>query len=89
MTFLWDQPGDLDGNLRHVEKHGVTAAEVEEILLDPTNMTTTSRSSGRPITFGYTMKGRYLAVVWEMLGRHIRPITAYNVPKPGKRRRRR
>ena len=59
--------------------------EVDEVLLDPDSSTTRSRSSGRPITFGYTSAGRYIAVVWEHITDDpmtMRPVTAYDVPEP-------
>jgi uncharacterized DUF497 family protein len=88
MEFLWDPLDDLDGNLCHIIRHGISATEVEAVLLDPNSETTTSRSTGRPITFGYTMNGRYLAVVWQYAGRDVRPITAYDVRKPRTLRKR-
>jgi hypothetical protein len=62
----------------------VTQDEVEEVLDNPDSETTTSRSSGSPITFGWTSTGKYLAVVWERVDDDpltIRPITAYE-PTP-------
>ena len=56
---------DPDGNVQHIATHGITIEEVEEVLLDRNSEDTTSRSSGRPITFGSTSRGRSLAVVWE------------------------
>jgi hypothetical protein len=45
-----------------------------------------SDSSGRPIAFGSTGTGRFIAVVFEVLNVAdpfiIRPITAYEVPEP-------
>jgi hypothetical protein len=45
-----------------------------------------SDSSGRPIAFGVTGTGRFIAVVFEVLNLTdpfiIRPITAYDVPEP-------
>jgi hypothetical protein len=45
-----------------------------------------SDSSGRPIAFGSTGTGRFIAVVFEVLNLAdpliIRPITAYDVPEP-------
>lgn len=43
---------------------------------------TTSDSSGRPLTFGYTAEGRHLAVVWEHVfddPMTIYPVTAFDV----------
>jgi hypothetical protein len=45
-----------------------------------------SDSSGRPIAFGNTVTGRFIAVVFDVLSPAdplvIRPITAYDVPEP-------
>jgi hypothetical protein len=45
-----------------------------------------SHSSGRPIAFGSTGTGRFIAVVFDVLNLAdpvvIRPITAYEVPEP-------
>jgi len=83
--IIWDLPNDLDGNLEHIAQHGITPEEVEEVLFDRRSSIATSRSSGNMITFGETSEGRYLAVVWEHIDDDpltIRPITAFDVPKP-------
>ena len=62
--------------------------EMEEILHDRDAEDTTSKSSGRPITFGYTSSGHYLAVVWEHVDDDpltIYPITAYDAPERKRR----
>jgi hypothetical protein len=85
VIVVWDFDDDPDGNVQHVGEHGITPEEVEEILLNPGNSAGFSRSSGRPITFGYTSGGRYLAVVWEEVcddPRMIYPVTAYDAPEP-------
>lgn len=85
---IWDLEDDPRGNVRHIAEHGVTAEEVEEVLGDRHSRTTFSASSGRPITFGWTAAGRYLAVVWELLEEEplaIYPITAYPAPEPGEK----
>ena len=39
-----------------------------------------SRSSGRPIRFGYTVDGRYIAVIFEWIDEiTIYPVTAYEI----------
>lgn len=89
VIMIWDLPNDPDGNVQHIVGHDVTIEEVEEVLLDRDSEDTTSRSSGRPITFGYTSSGRYLAVVWEHIDDNpltIYPITAYDAPERGGRR---
>ncbi len=85
--IIWDNEDDEDGNYWHivVEGHGITREEVEEVLRDPSSDTTVSRTSGNPITFGFTSLGNYIAVVWEEANdnpRMIFPITAYHVPPP-------
>ena len=89
VIIIWDLEDDPDGNVQHIAEHGITSEEVEEVLHDRDAEDTTSRSSGRPITFGYTTSGRYLAVVWEHVGDDpltIYPITAYDAPKRKRRR---
>ena len=86
---VWDLPDDPDGNIAHIAAHDLTREDVEEVLLDPGSDTTTSRSSGERITFGHTSRGRYIAVVWEHVMDDpltMRPITAYEVPEPRKKR---
>ena len=78
--LIWDAEDDPDGNVQHIAEHGVTPEEVEEILNDPASETGRSRSSGRPITSGYTSAGRPLVVVWEMVEQAplvVYPVTAY------------
>jgi hypothetical protein len=82
---VWDLPDDPDGNVSHIAEHGISPEEVEEVLLDPESDTAFSRSSGLPITFGYTSDGRYIAVVWEHVVEDpltMRPITAFDAPEP-------
>jgi uncharacterized DUF497 family protein len=83
VIIIWDLPDDPDGNVQHIASHDITLAEVEDVLLDRESEDTLSRSSGRPMTFGYTSSGRYLAVVWEHVDDNpltIYPITAYDAP---------
>lgn len=84
VIIIWDLPDDPDGNVWHIAAHDITTDEVEDVLLDPDSEDAFSRSSGRPITFGYTASGRYLAVVWEHVDDNpltIYPITAYDAPQ--------
>lgn len=83
--LVWDLPDDPAGNVQHFAEHGISPEEVEEILFDPRSTTTSSRSTGYLITFGYTSTGRYIAVVWEHVMDDpltMRPITAYETPEP-------
>jgi len=87
IQIIWDLEDEPEGNYRHIlDGHDVTIEEVEEVLTNYYSESTTSRSSGQPITFGWTTTGKYLAVVYE----HVQddpltlyPITAYptNPPK--------
>jgi uncharacterized DUF497 family protein len=84
VRVIWDAVDDADGNVQHIVEHGITVEEGEDVLLDRDSEDTISRSSGRPITFGYTARGRYLAVVWEHIADDpltIYPITAYDAPE--------
>ena len=70
--FIWD--GE---NEEHLAEHGITPEEFSEVVCDPYRVEK-SRSSGRPIAFGYTSSGRYLACVYEMIDEtSIYPVTAY------------
>lgn len=62
-TIIWDDGSG--GNVEHIAQHDITPEEVEEVLSDPRSATTTSNSTEYPITFGWTVSGRHLAVVWE------------------------
>ncbi len=87
VQVIWDLEDDPHGNLQHIAEHGVTPDEVEEILRDRHSQTAYSNSSGRPITFGWTGHGRYLAVIWELVDRDplvAYPVTAYEAPEPGR-----
>ena len=83
-----DRPGGEHLDLELAAGQGIKMDEVEDVLLDRDSQTAVSKSSGEPITFGYTASGRYLAVVWEHVldeALAMRPITAYEVPEPGRR----
>ena len=89
--ILWDLEDEPDGNVQHIAEHGVTMEDVEEVLADPDNSTEVDKKRpDRSITFGETTAGRYLAVVWETAlddPLTIYPITAYDVPRPRRKRR--
>ncbi len=87
VVFIWDLPDDPDGNVRHMFEHGVEPHEAEYVILNGTRAV--SRSSGHIVSFARTPEGRYLAVVWERVDDDpmiVRPITAYDVPEPRRRR---
>lgn len=88
VDVLWDLPDDLDGNVVHIAENDLTIEEVEDVLLDPDNDVEVSRTTGRPITFGWTSTGRHIAVIWETViddSRTIRVRTAYEV-RPKRRK---
>ena len=82
----WDEAEDEGGNTGHIAEHGLTPEEVESALYDEGTTFDLSDSSGRPIAFGSTGTGRFIAVVFEVLNLAdplvLRPITAYDVPEP-------
>jgi len=64
---------------RHIAEHGLTLEDVRHVLwnFDDEDV---SRSSGRPIRFGMTPGGLYIAVVFEWIDDvTIEPVTAYEV----------
>jgi uncharacterized DUF497 family protein len=82
----WDESDDEDGNTAHIAEHDLTPDEVEFALFDENTAFDVSHSSGRPIAFGSTGTGRFIAVVFDVLNLSdplvIRPITAYDVSEP-------
>ena len=82
----WDDPADEGSHTAHIGEHDLTPDEVESALFDANTKFDVSDSSGRPIAFGTTGTGRFIAVVFEILNLAdplvIRPITAYEVPEP-------
>ena len=76
--FIWDEE-----NERHLAAHGVTPEEFEEVVCDP-DVVDESRTTGRPIAFGVTSAGRYLACVYEIFnGDTVYAITAYETEDDG------
>ena len=72
--FIWNDQVE-----EHLVGHGVTPDEFEEVVCDPDEVNQ-SRSSGRPIAFGETSTGKYLACVYELLDdTTVLPVTAYEV----------
>jgi uncharacterized DUF497 family protein len=72
--FVW-----TDENVEHLAENGVVRDEFEQVVCDPVRVES-SRSTGRPIAFGYTSEGRFLACVYEPIDEStVYPITAYEV----------
>jgi hypothetical protein len=67
--------------VQHIHANGITVAEFEEVLNDPT-APTRSRGSGRPAKVGWTSTGKHI-VVYEVEddgGLVIaRSVTAYEI----------
>ena len=80
---VWDLEDDPDGNVRHIQERGITMDEVEDVLLDRDSQTAVSKSNGEPITFGHTASGQFPPREVEPLT--MRPLTADEVPEPGRR----
>lgn len=80
VSVVWD-----DDNTEHIAEHGLTPEEVEDVLLDQSNPTAPSQSTGRPCRFGWTSTGKHIIVVWDELcddPEMIYPVTAYETPEP-------
>lgn len=77
ISFIWnDEP---EGNVEHIAEHGISMEDVEEVMFNPVDQDF-SRASGYPITFGYAIDGRYIAVVYEQVDdTTVYPITAFEV----------
>jgi uncharacterized DUF497 family protein len=72
--FVWD--GE---NEEHLAEHGVTPEEFAEVVCNPERVET-SESSGRPVAFGATSTGKYLACVYEQFDETtVYAITAYEL----------
>jgi hypothetical protein len=75
--YLWLE-GD-GGNVEHIAEHGLTPVDIEHVM-ENFIAERKSRSSGRPVRFGFTPDGRYIAVVFEWMDDvTVYPVTAYEV----------
>jgi uncharacterized DUF497 family protein len=80
--FFWDEDDDPNGNVQHVAEHDLTVAEVEVVLIAPVSEGH-SNSSGFPAVWGYVPDGRFIIVIFEEIEHDTtRVITAYEVPEP-------
>jgi hypothetical protein len=78
VDIFWNYEDD-DGNVAHIAEHDLTPEDVNAVLMAP-DATSVSRSSGRPIAFGYTPDGRYIGVVYEEIDDHtLYPVTAFEI----------
>ena len=81
LRVIWDLEDDPDGNVQHIAAHGITQAEVEEVLLQSGLPVEYSNSTGRPTVKGRTVAGREIRVVfeWDEEDDFIYPVTAFDV----------
>jgi uncharacterized DUF497 family protein len=77
LEFEWD-----DDNLEHIAAHGVTAADVEFALSNPTIDIEYQdwHEEERFAEAGVTDKGRVLVVITTWRGLRIRVVTAFDAP---------
>jgi len=76
---IWDLPDDPEGNVQHIAEHGLTPIDAEHVLNNPERQVV-SRSSGRPIVYGYTPSGEYIVVIYDEIDDStVYPVTAYPV----------
>jgi hypothetical protein len=91
--IIWDLEDDPDGNYVHiVVEHDISPDEIWDVVSNSHNKTVPSDSSGRPATFGWTRTGRHIIVIWEKVEDEpwtIKPVTAYEVQPPRRKKRRR
>lgn len=76
VLFVWN-----DEVIGYLAQHGVSPEEFEEVVVNA-KTTFRSRSSERPIVFGPTSTGKFLACVFEYTGPNrdeVLPVTAYEV----------
>ena len=75
--YLWlDGEG---GNIEHIAENGLTPDDIEYVMENFTSEKT-SRSSGRPVRFGFTPDRRYIAVVFEWIDDvTVYPVTAFEI----------
>jgi uncharacterized DUF497 family protein len=70
--FTW-----TDDIIAHLAEHGVTPEEFQQVVCAPDEVDT-SRTSGRPVAFGETEEGRFLACVYELIDpTTVLPVTAF------------
>ena len=64
--IIWDLDDDPDGNVQHIGEHGLEIEEIEEVL-EAAEEVIASDSSGRPLVFGHTSTGKYIAVAFDIV----------------------
>jgi len=75
--YLWLEGNG--GNIQHLAEHDLAPEDIEHVM-ENFAAEDTSQSSGRPLRFGFTPDGRYVAVVFEWIDDvTVYPVTAYEV----------
>jgi hypothetical protein len=75
--YLWLEGNE--GNIEHIAEHGLSTADIEHVM-EHFVEEKVSRSSGRPVRFGFTPDGRYIAVVFEWIDDvTVFPVTAFEI----------
>ena len=81
VTIIWDLDDDEEGNVRHIEQHGIDKDDVAHVFDHPVGFDT-SNTSGLPMVFGYTIDDRYIAVIYEQIDEHrVYAVTAFEMPE--------
>lgn len=63
----------------HLAEHGIGRDDFETIVCNP-DASDESRSTGRPVAFGWTADGRYVCCVFEMIASDtVLPVTAFEI----------
>lgn len=88
-SVIWDAEDDPRGNVRHIAEHDLTVEDVEAALANPVSEGQ-SASTGFPAIWGYVPDGRFVIAVYEEVDEDtVRVITAYEVPEPRRRSKKR
>lgn len=81
MPEIWPEAIEWDeGNLSHATTHGVTAEEIEQVIVNgPTYRRNKRGRAADLLAFGVTDGGRavVVAIVWDATRQVVRPITAW------------
>ena len=87
-SIIWDDDNDPQGNVQHVAEHDLTIDDVEAVLASPVSEGQ-SGSTKYPAVWGYVPDGRFIIAVFESIDDDtVRVITAYEVPEPRSKRKR-
>ncbi len=73
--IVWNH--EEGGNVDHIAENGLSIGDVEYVVMNPDRYGK-SRSSGRPVLFGYTEGGDYVCAIYEEIDDvTVYPVTAY------------